>query len=138
MYYHCYYFHNYCILILVYLYYYTYSSIGFCHKIKEQRLTIAKNAHNVANFLTNLVILQNYFQNWSFLKNKLVKKFYKNKNKFNVTHNFCCGNSRNLGRSCNMRGRGGEGWTGSSYELDAAQSIQSKFFSLFFTFQAAS
>ena len=32
----------------------------------------------------------------------------------------------------------GGGRTGSSYELDAAQSIQSKFFPLFWTFWAAS
>jgi hypothetical protein len=32
----------------------------------------------------------------------------------------------------------GEGRVGSSYELDAAQSIQSKFFSIFWTFWAAS
>ncbi len=53
------------------------------------------------------MILQNFFRKLSFLKNKFVKKFYKNKNKFNVRHNFCCGSSRNLGRSCNMWGRGG-------------------------------
>ncbi len=34
-------------------------------------------------------------------------------------------------------GEGG-GRAGSSYELDAAQSIQSKIFSIFFTFRAAS
>jgi hypothetical protein len=35
-----------------------------------------------------------------------------------------------------MWGRGGR--AGSSYELDAAQSIQSKFFSIYLTFRAAS
>jgi hypothetical protein len=36
-----------------------------------------KKTYNVAKILTNLVILQNYFQKFSFLKNKFVKKFYK-------------------------------------------------------------
>jgi hypothetical protein len=64
------------------------------------------------------VILQNYFRKLSFLKNKFVEKFSKNKTKFNVSHNFCCGSSRHLARSCNMWGRGGGGKAGSSYELD--------------------
>jgi hypothetical protein len=50
-----------------------------------------------------------------------------NTKKFNVAFNFFHGSSRNLGRCCNRWGRGG-GRAGSSYELDAAQSIQSKFF----------
>jgi hypothetical protein len=101
-------------------------SIDFCHKSKKQRLTITKNAHNVANILTNLVVLQNYFRKLSILKNKVIKNFLKNKNKFNVTHNFCCGNSRNPLVGVATCGEGGER-ARSSYELDAAQSIQSKF-----------
>ena len=73
---------------LLYLYYYTYISIEFCNKSEEQSLKITKNAYNVAKILTNLVRLQNLFSKISFLKNKFVKKFLKNKNKFNVTHNF--------------------------------------------------
>jgi hypothetical protein len=42
-----------------------------------QRQKITKNAYNVAKILTNLVILQNYFQKLSFLKNKFVKNFSK-------------------------------------------------------------
>jgi hypothetical protein len=37
-------------------------SIDFCHKNKEQRIKVTKNACNVAKILTEIVILQNYFR----------------------------------------------------------------------------
>jgi hypothetical protein len=60
------------------------------------------------------------------LKNKIIQIIIQKK--FNVAYNFFHGSSRNLGRCCNRWGRGGR--AGSSYELDAAQSIQSKSFFL--------
>jgi len=36
-------------------------SIDFCHKNKEQRIKVTKNACNVAKILTYLVSLLNYF-----------------------------------------------------------------------------
>ena len=96
---------------------YLYISIDFCHKSKELRLKFTTNAYNVSKILTIIVILQNYFRKLSF---------FKKKNKFIVTHNFCCGSKKNPGRSCNMWRKGGR--AGSSYELDAALSIQSKSF----------
>jgi hypothetical protein len=36
-----------------------------------------------------------------------VKKFIRTKTNSMFTHHFCYGSSRNLGRSCNMWGRGG-------------------------------
>jgi hypothetical protein len=87
-----------------------YISIDFCHKSKELRLKFTTNAYNVPKKLTIIVILQNYFRKLSFLQNKLVKNLLRKKNKFIVTHNFCCGSRKNPGRSCNMWGKGGEGW----------------------------
>ena len=63
------------ILMLVYLY----NSINFCHKSKELRLKFTTNAYNVAKILTIIVILQNYFRKLSFLNNKFVRRFFKNK-----------------------------------------------------------
>jgi hypothetical protein len=104
---------------------------------KEQRLKITKNAYNVSKILTKILIIQNYFQELSLLNNKFVRSFIITKiNSILHIINISYGSSRNLGWSCNMWGRGGR--AGSSYELDAAQSIQSKFFSLFWTFWAAS
>ncbi len=49
-------------------------SIGFCHKSKEQRLKITKNADNNSLVKTNLVT---FFKRVSFLVNEFVKKLYK-------------------------------------------------------------
>jgi hypothetical protein len=91
-----------------------------------QRLKITKNTDKLKN-ITFFSEFENYFQNLSFPENTFVEKFYRHKNKCNFTHNFYCNCSRNLSRSGNMPGRGGGG-AGSSYELDAAQSIQNKIF----------
>jgi hypothetical protein len=104
------------------LFHYKYTALIFATKVKSKG--IDKNAGNVAKILINLVILQNYFRKLLFFGNKFVKKFYKHKNKCNVTHKFFRASRRNLARSCNLRGKGGR--AGGSYELDAARSNQNK------------
>ncbi len=73
---------------------YLYISIDFFHKSKELRLKFTTNAYNVAKTLTIIVILQNYFRKLSFLQNKFVRNVVRKKNKFIVTHNFCCGSRK--------------------------------------------
>jgi hypothetical protein len=86
-------------IIIIIIIIHTYISIVFCHKSEEQRLKITKNAYNVPKILTKILIIQNYFRKLSLLNNKLVRSFIITK----------IGSSRNLGRSCNMWGRGGGG-----------------------------
>ncbi len=95
----------------------------FATKVKSKG-KYNKNAGNVAKILTNLAILQNYFQKLLCFGNKFVEKFYKDKNKCNVTHTFCCASRRNLASSC--KGWERVGRARGSYELDAVRSNQTK------------
>ncbi len=105
---------------------YLYISIDFCHKSKELRLKCTTNAYNVAKILTIIVILQNYFRKLSFLRNKFVRNFFRKKISSLLHIIFAVAAEKTLvGATCGERG----GRAGSSYELDAARSIQSKSFS---------
>jgi hypothetical protein len=109
--------------MLVYLYF----SIDFCQKSKEQRLKFTKNAYNVAKILTIIVILQNYFRKLSFLKKEFVRSFLRTKinSMFHIIFAKTAVETLAGIATCGERG----GRAGSSYELDAARSIQSKFIS---------
>jgi hypothetical protein len=106
---------------------YLYISIAFCHKSKELRLKFTTNAYNVAKILTIIVILQNYFRKLSFLQNKFVRNFLRKKISSLLHIIFAVAAEKTLVGVATCGERGGR--AGSSYELDAARSIQSKSFS---------
>ncbi len=93
---------------------------------------ITKNAYNVSKILTKILIIQNYFRKLSLLYNKFVRSFIITKiNSIWHKINICYGSSRNLGRSCNMWGRGGRGGLEVHMNLMPPRVSKVSFFSYF-------
>ena len=94
---------------------------------KELRLKFTTNAYNVSKILTIIVILQNCFRTLSFLQNKFFKNFLRKKISSLIHIILAVAAEKTLVGVATCGERGGR--AGSSYELDAARSIQSKSFS---------
>jgi hypothetical protein len=106
---------------------YLHIRIDFCHKSKEQRLKCTKNAYNVLKILTIIEILLNYFRKLSLLKKSLLEVYKKKKLIKCYKFIFAVAAEENLAGVATCREGGGR--AGSSYELDATQNTQNKFFS---------